>query len=74
MSDDDAELLSRMLEGMTDQQIADADGESLETVNAATAALVDRLFACAVPSYTPDGRRTLVLLELGQLQEFFRKP
>ncbi|RYU76711.1 DNA mismatch repair endonuclease MutL [Hymenobacter persicinus] len=38
------------------------------------AALVDRLFACAVPSYTPDGRRTLVLLELGQLQEFFRKP
>jgi DNA mismatch repair protein MutL len=37
-------------------------------------ALVDRLFACAVPSYTPDGRRTLVLLELDQLQEFFRKP
>ncbi|GAA4018506.1 DNA mismatch repair endonuclease MutL [Hymenobacter fastidiosus] len=38
------------------------------------AALVDRLFACTVPSYTPDGRRTLVLLELSQLQEFFRKP
>ncbi|GAA3936520.1 DNA mismatch repair endonuclease MutL [Hymenobacter algoricola] len=38
------------------------------------AALVDRLFACAVPSYTPDGRRTLVLLELSQLQDFFRKP
>ncbi|QDA59316.1 DNA mismatch repair endonuclease MutL [Hymenobacter jejuensis] len=37
-------------------------------------ALVDRLFACAVPSYTPDGRRTLVLLELSQLQDFFRKP
>jgi DNA mismatch repair protein MutL len=38
------------------------------------AALVDRLFACVVPGYTPDGRRTLVLLELSQLQEFFRKP
>ncbi|TGE14118.1 DNA mismatch repair endonuclease MutL [Hymenobacter elongatus] len=37
-------------------------------------ALVDRLFACAVPSYTPDGRRTLVLLELSQLQDLFRKP
>lgn len=36
-------------------------------------ALVDRLFACAVPGYTPDGRRTLVLLELSQLQDFFRK-
>jgi len=35
--------------------------------------LVDKLFACSVPSYTPDGRRTLVLLELSQLQEFFRK-
>jgi DNA mismatch repair protein MutL len=35
--------------------------------------LVDKLFACAVPGYTPDGRRTLVLLELSQLQEFFRK-
>ncbi|PJJ59032.1 DNA mismatch repair endonuclease MutL [Hymenobacter chitinivorans] len=37
-------------------------------------ALVDRLFACAVPSYTPDGRRTLVLLEVNQLQDLFRKP
>ncbi|TGE29915.1 DNA mismatch repair endonuclease MutL [Hymenobacter metallicola] len=37
-------------------------------------ALVDRLFACSVPSYTPDGRRTLVLLELNQLQDLFRKP
>ncbi|GGF20241.1 DNA mismatch repair endonuclease MutL [Hymenobacter cavernae] len=35
--------------------------------------LVDKLFACSIPSYTPDGRRTLVLLELSQLQEFFRK-
>ncbi|WP_303312052.1 DNA mismatch repair endonuclease MutL [Hymenobacter sp. BT730] len=36
-------------------------------------ALVDRLFACQVPNYTPDGRHTLVLLELGQLQDLFRK-
>ena len=35
--------------------------------------LVDKLFACQVPGYTPDGRRTLVLLELSQLQEFFRR-
>ena len=33
--------------------------------------IVDKLFACAVPNYTPDGRRTIVLLELGQLQELF---
>ena len=37
-------------------------------------ALADRLFACQVPGYTPDGRRTLVLLELNQIQDFFRKP
>lgn len=36
-------------------------------------ALVDRLFACSVPGYTPDGRRTLVLLELEQLQGFFAR-
>ncbi|RFP65318.1 DNA mismatch repair endonuclease MutL [Hymenobacter lapidiphilus] len=33
--------------------------------------IVDKLFACTVPNYTPDGRRTLVLLELGQLRELF---
>jgi DNA mismatch repair protein MutL len=36
-------------------------------------ALVDRLFACAVPGYTPDGRKTLVLLELDQLQALFTR-
>ncbi|RSK36089.1 DNA mismatch repair endonuclease MutL [Hymenobacter metallilatus] len=36
-------------------------------------AIVDKLFACSVPNYTPDGRRTLVMLEMGQLQELFRK-
>ena len=36
-------------------------------------AIVDKLFACSVPNYTPDGRRTIVMLELGQLQELFRK-
>lgn len=34
-------------------------------------ALVDRLFACETPGYTPDGQRTLVMLELDQLQAFF---
>jgi len=36
-------------------------------------ALADRLFACQVPGYTPDGRRTLVMLDGQQLAEFFRK-
>ncbi|HEX8429453.1 DNA mismatch repair endonuclease MutL [Hymenobacter sp.] len=36
-------------------------------------ALVDRLFACQVPGYTPDGRRTLVMLEMNQLQAFFTR-
>ncbi|WP_375416618.1 DNA mismatch repair endonuclease MutL [uncultured Hymenobacter sp.] len=36
-------------------------------------ALADRLFACQVPAYTPDGRRTLVLLDGQQLSDFFRK-
>ncbi|MCC3158765.1 DNA mismatch repair endonuclease MutL [Hymenobacter sp. 15J16-1T3B] len=36
-------------------------------------ALVDRLFACETPGYTPDGQRTLVMLELDQLQAFFAR-
>ena len=36
-------------------------------------ALADRLFACQVPGYTPDGRKTLVLLDGSQLADFFRK-
>ena len=36
-------------------------------------ALADRLFACQVPGYTPDGRKTLVLLDGQQLADFFRK-
>jgi DNA mismatch repair protein MutL len=36
-------------------------------------ALADRLFACQVPGYTPDGRKTLVLLDTQQLADFFRK-
>lgn len=36
-------------------------------------ALVDRLFACQTPGYTPDGQRTLVMLELDQLQAFFAR-
>jgi DNA mismatch repair protein MutL len=37
-------------------------------------ALVDKLFACQVPNYTPDGRPTVILLDGQQLAEFFRKP
>ncbi|NVO85514.1 DNA mismatch repair endonuclease MutL [Hymenobacter terrestris] len=33
--------------------------------------IVDKLFACTVPNYTPDGRRTIVMLELSQLRELF---
>ncbi|MHC2992576.1 DNA mismatch repair protein MutL [Pontibacter sp. HJ8] len=35
--------------------------------------LVDKLFGCEVPNYTPGGQKTLVILELGQLQELFLK-
>ncbi|WP_347159783.1 DNA mismatch repair endonuclease MutL [Pontibacter chitinilyticus] len=35
--------------------------------------LVDKLFACQVPNYTPGGQKTLVIIELGQLQELFLK-
>lgn len=35
-------------------------------------ALADRLFACEVPGYTPDGRKTLVLLDGQQLASFFK--
>jgi DNA mismatch repair protein MutL len=36
-------------------------------------ALVDKLFGCQVPGYTPGGQKTLAMLELGQLQNFFTK-
>lgn len=35
--------------------------------------LVDKLFACQVPNYTPGGQKTLVIMELGQLHELFLK-
>lgn len=34
-------------------------------------ALVDKLFACQVPGYTPSGQKTLVMMNLDQLQNFF---
>jgi len=36
-------------------------------------ALVDKLFACQVPNYAPDGRPTVVLLDGDQLAELFRR-
>jgi DNA mismatch repair protein MutL len=35
-------------------------------------ALVDKLFACSVPNYTPGGHKTLVMLDKDKLQEFFK--
>ncbi|MEQ8905365.1 DNA mismatch repair endonuclease MutL [Ekhidna sp.] len=35
--------------------------------------LMDRLFACAQPNYTPDGNPTYVLVSLDQINEWFRK-
>lgn len=35
--------------------------------------LVDKLFACQVPNYTPSGQKTLVIMELSQLHELFAK-
>lgn len=35
-------------------------------------ALVDKLFACQTPNYTPDGHKTLVMLDKDRLQEFFK--
>lgn len=35
--------------------------------------LVDKLFACQVPNYTPGGQKTLVIMELNQLHELFLK-
>lgn len=35
--------------------------------------LMDRLFACSQPNYTPDGNPTYVLVSLEQINEWFRK-
>ncbi|GAB3821399.1 DNA mismatch repair endonuclease MutL [Pontibacter rugosus] len=35
--------------------------------------LVDKLFACQVPNYTPGGQKTLVIMQLSQLHELFLK-
>ena len=35
--------------------------------------LIDRLFACKQPNYTPDGMPTFVVLNLEQLAEFFNR-
>ncbi|WP_420317517.1 DNA mismatch repair endonuclease MutL [Ekhidna sp.] len=35
--------------------------------------LMDRLFACAQPNFTPDGNPTYVLVSLEQINEWFRK-
>ncbi|GAB3227908.1 hypothetical protein GCM10027346_11810 [Hymenobacter seoulensis] len=61
----------QMARALARRVAATAAGSRLSELEMTT--LVDKLFACQVPNYTPDGRRTIVLLELGQLQELFRR-
>ncbi|MEJ8756212.1 DNA mismatch repair endonuclease MutL [Pontibacter sp. H259] len=35
--------------------------------------LVDKLFGCEVPNYTPSGQKTLVIMELSQLHDLFQR-
>lgn len=37
-------------------------------------ALVDRLFACATPNYTPGGQPTVAMLAMGQIAALFTQP
>ncbi len=62
------EALARALARRVAQATATARLPEIELT-----ALADRLFACQVPGYTPDGRKTLVLLDGQQLADFFRK-
>lgn len=51
-------VASRLVSRMTDLEIN---------------ALVDKLFATQVPNYTPSGQKTLVMMELNQLEALFEK-
>ncbi|MFD1874386.1 DNA mismatch repair endonuclease MutL [Hymenobacter bucti] len=66
---DRREALARALARRVAQATSQARLPDLEL-----SALVDKLFACQVPNYTPDGRPTVVLLDGQQLADFFRKP
>ncbi|MGI4870832.1 MAG: DNA mismatch repair endonuclease MutL [Janthinobacterium lividum] len=65
---DRREALARALARRVAQATSQARLAELELT-----ALVDKLFACQVPNYTPDGRPTVVLLDGEQLAGFFRK-
>ena len=45
-------------------------GEVLSVVE--MSGLVDELFACEVPGYTPDGKKTFVVVEDGEVEKMFR--
>ena len=45
-------------------------GEELSTVEMSR--LVDELFACEIPSYTPDGKKTFVVVEDSEIEKMFR--
>jgi DNA mismatch repair protein MutL len=51
-------VAARLLSRMTDLEIN---------------ALVDKLFATQVPNYTPSGQKTLVMMELNQVEALFQK-
>ena len=35
--------------------------------------LIDKLFACAKPNYTPDGKKVLTIFTLGEIEKLFNR-
>ena len=58
-----ARAMAKRLAGKLQPRMSDLEMNSL----------VDKLFACEVPYYTPGGQKTLVIMELDQLHELFLK-
>ncbi|MFD2248248.1 DNA mismatch repair endonuclease MutL [Pontibacter ruber] len=58
-----ARAMAKRLAGRMQTRMSDLEMNSL----------VDKLFACQVPNYTPGGQKTLVIMELSQLHELFLK-
>lgn len=52
------------------KQMAIGVGKALEVSEMQQ--LIDELFACEIPYYTPDGRQTLVTWSLEQIEQFFK--
>ncbi|MBC7446806.1 MAG: DNA mismatch repair protein MutL, partial [Hymenobacteraceae bacterium] len=58
-----ARALARRAAARYTQRLSDAE----------MSALVDRLFACATPNYTPGGQPTVAVLAQGQIEALFRQ-